>query len=163
MRAGPVVIGYDGTPPSEQALREAADLFAPRRVLVVVVWEAGRAFELAEMPIRVLETPPTALDVRTAFEVDKAMYEAAERLAGRGAALAQDLGLDAEGLAVADDMTVADTLVRLAREFDAAALVVGSHGHGGLREALLGSTSRGVVKHAPCPVVLVRWDGKPPD
>src|SRR5215211_999060 len=121
MRAGPVIIGYDGTPPAEQALREAADLLAPRRVLVVVVWEAGRAFELAEMPIRVLEAPPTALDVRTAFEVDKAMYEAGEQLAANGAALAKDLGLDAEGLAVADDITVADTLVRLAREFDAAA------------------------------------------
>jgi hypothetical protein len=38
---GPVVIGYDGSPVADRALAEAAGL------LVVVVWEAGRAFEAA--------------------------------------------------------------------------------------------------------------------
>jgi nucleotide-binding universal stress UspA family protein len=35
-------------------------------------------------------------------------------------------------------------------------LVVGSRGHGGLTEALLGSVSQHCVHHAPCPVVIVR-------
>lgn len=43
-------------------------------------------------------------------------------------------------------------------EFAAGAslLVIGSHGTGGLRGKLLGSTSQAVVRHAPCPVLLVR-------
>jgi nucleotide-binding universal stress UspA family protein len=35
-------------------------------------------------------------------------------------------------------------------------LVVGSRGHGGLAEALLGSVGQFCVHHAPCPVVIMR-------
>lgn len=35
-------------------------------------------------------------------------------------------------------------------------LVVGSRGTGGLTGMVLGSTSQAVVRHAPCPVLLVR-------
>jgi|ERR1022692_1904200 nucleotide-binding universal stress UspA family protein len=39
---------------------------------------------------------------------------------------------------------------------DADLLVVGSRGHGGFTEALLGSVSQHLVQHAPCPVVIIR-------
>jgi nucleotide-binding universal stress UspA family protein len=35
-------------------------------------------------------------------------------------------------------------------------LVVGSRGHSGLAEALLGSVGQYCVRHAPCPVVIMR-------
>jgi nucleotide-binding universal stress UspA family protein len=149
-----VVIGFDGTPASERALRAAADLFAPRPAVIVVVWEAGRAFDLMEVPT--LDLPPAGVDVRTAFELDQAVYEQAQRVAQQGATLARGLGLEGDGLAVADELTVGDTLVRLAKEYEAQALVVGSHGHSTLGELLVGSTTREVLKHADCPVVVVR-------
>jgi nucleotide-binding universal stress UspA family protein len=34
-------------------------------------------------------------------------------------------------------------------------VVVGDHPHGRLGEVLLGSVSREVIRHAPCPVVVV--------
>jgi nucleotide-binding universal stress UspA family protein len=165
MHSGPVVIGFDGTTAAERALRESAGLLAPRQALVVVVWEAGRAFELMTLPTHALDMPPVSLDIRAAIEAEKAAYEAAERLAEQGAALASDLGYQAEGLAVADDLTVADTLLRVATERDSQALVVGSHGRQGLTAVLLGSTSKAVVQRAPCPVVVVRSDAprKDPD
>jgi nucleotide-binding universal stress UspA family protein len=51
---------------------------------------------------------------------------------------------------------VADTLVRVAGEMDAAATVVGTSGIGGSRELLLGGTARHVIRRARCPVVLRR-------
>ena len=41
-------------------------------------------------------------------------------------------------------------------------LVVGSRGHGGFVEALLGSTGQHAVHHATCPVVVIRDSGTGP-
>jgi len=155
MRSGPVIFGFDGTAAAEQALREGAAVFAPRRALVVSVWEAGRAFEVAAQPVRAFEAPGAPLDQNDAFEVDQALYDAAQQTAERGAALAREAGLEAEAMAVADQATVADTLVRLARELDGQVVVVGAHTRRGLSGRLLGSTSRSVVERAPCPVLVV--------
>ena len=154
-----MVIGYDGSQAAERAVAEAASLLAPRATLVVVVWEAGRAFEAAEWAALTLDVPAPTVDLRTALELDQAVYAAAERTAQQGAGLARSMGLQAESLVVADEETVADTLIRIARERNAPALVVGAHRHGALSEVLLGSTSRDVVRHAPCPAVVVREDG----
>ena len=51
----------------------------------------------------------------------------------------------------------AEVLVRAA--CGAEMLVVGSRGHGGFTEALLGSVSQYCVHHAPCPVLVIRGTG----
>jgi nucleotide-binding universal stress UspA family protein len=38
---------------------------------------------------------------------------------------------------------------------DAEMIVLGSHGHGSFHDALVGSTSQHVIRHAPCPVVIL--------
>lgn len=47
----------------------------------------------------------------------------------------------------------------LAASLDAAAIVLGSRGHGGIRRAVLGSVSDHVVRHAPCTVVVTGPEG----
>jgi nucleotide-binding universal stress UspA family protein len=153
--SGPILIGYDGSPAADHALREAAALLGPRPALVVVVWEAGSAYATLEGP----EIPAAPIDLRTAALADEAMYEGARLMADRGARLAAELGFEAESLTVADDVTVGKTLVRLARERDAQAMVVGAHAHSRLEKLFIGSTSRHVVEHAPCPVLVVRPPG----
>jgi nucleotide-binding universal stress UspA family protein len=158
MRAGPVVIAYDAGPAAERAVRETGPLLRGRPALVVVVHKAGLGFELVELPTSSVGLPPASIDVRTALEVDRALAERARQVAQTGASLARECGFaDAEGLAVADDLetTVAETIVDVARERDAQAIVVGAHAHGGVA-ALLGDTSRGVVRRAEAPVVVVR-------
>jgi nucleotide-binding universal stress UspA family protein len=148
----PIIIGYDGSPAAELAIGDAGALLAGRPALVVVVWEPGTGFNLVADPT----IPPAPIDVRVALEVDRALYERAQLMAQQGANRASEAGLKAEGLVVADELTVADTLLRLARERDAPAIVVGSHGHNALREVVLGSTTRDVIKHAECAVIVRR-------
>ena len=50
----------------------------------------------------------------------------------------------------------ADTICRVAERLGVGAIVVGSHGRTGLRRLFLGSVSEHVVRHAPCPVLVVR-------
>jgi nucleotide-binding universal stress UspA family protein len=50
----------------------------------------------------------------------------------------------------------APEIVVVAEEIDAGLVVMGSTGLGGIRGALLGSVSESVVKHAHCPVLVVR-------
>src|SRR5215207_9185715 len=50
----------------------------------------------------------------------------------------------------------AEEIVALGEELGAGLIVVGSRGRGGLRRALIGSVSDSVVRHAHCPVLVVR-------
>jgi nucleotide-binding universal stress UspA family protein len=117
-------------------------LLAGQPVLVVVVREAGAAL--------------AGLDAGTAFEVDQAMYHEARRSAAAAVEVAREIGLAARGLVVPADASVAETLVRLAREHDSPAVVVGAPNRGRVGELLLGSTARSLLHRAPCPVVVVR-------
>ena len=47
-------------------------------------------------------------------------------------------------------------IVKAAKEWPADVIVIGSHGRHGLERALLGSVAEGVMRHAPCSVLVVR-------
>jgi nucleotide-binding universal stress UspA family protein len=50
----------------------------------------------------------------------------------------------------------ADEIALVARELEAHLVIVGTHGRQGLSRMLLGSVAEGVVRMAPCPVLVVR-------
>ena len=56
-------------------------------------------------------------------------------------------------------------LVELAEDEEVDLVILGSHGRSGLSRAFLGSVAERVVRHAPCPVLVVRGrcDNKPKD
>jgi nucleotide-binding universal stress UspA family protein len=60
------------------------------------------------------------------------------------------------------DTQIDEEIVDLAHSIDAGMIVMGSRGQGRLRRALLGSVSESVVRHAHCPVTIVR-DTTAPD
>jgi nucleotide-binding universal stress UspA family protein len=47
-------------------------------------------------------------------------------------------------------------VVALAKELGVGLIVMGCRGHRGIRRAIEGSISDGVIRHAPCPVLVVR-------
>jgi nucleotide-binding universal stress UspA family protein len=49
-----------------------------------------------------------------------------------------------------------EEIVKLAEEIGAGLIVMGSRGRGGVRRSLMGSVSDSVVRHAHCPVMVVR-------
>lgn len=79
----------------------------------------------------------------------------AERAAAARAAL--DVTRAALGLDDAETMIVtgspAHSICELAGTLEAAVIVIGTRGRGGLRRAVLGSVSDHVVRQAPCPVL----------
>ena len=80
--------------------------------------------------------------------------EQVERIEAQGGSARQTylrLGRPDEGA-----ITVAEQIVNLAEEIRAGLIVIGSRGRSGIRRALMGSVSDSVVRHAHCPVLVVR-------
>jgi len=68
-------------------------------------------------------------------------------------------GLSAKAVILQGDVT--EIILQEARQSKADLIIIGSHGHGALYHLLLGSVSEGVLREAPCPVMIVpsREDG----
>lgn len=62
-------------------------------------------------------------------------------------------GIEAKALLVQG--SIVETLLEQAEKGNADLIVAGSHGHGRLYTALLGSVSEGILRNAPCPLLLV--------
>jgi universal stress protein A len=49
-----------------------------------------------------------------------------------------------------------DTIVDVARDTQADLIITTTHGYTGLKHVVMGSTAERIVRHAPCPVLVVR-------
>jgi nucleotide-binding universal stress UspA family protein len=146
--SGPVLIAFDGSPGAEHAIEAAGALLGDREVVVLTVWE----------PLVVTLTHNAAALVGAGMlpsdDADSQMELQALAVAQHGAGLARDAGFDATARWEADSGTIADAIIAVATEIDAAAIVTGSRGLHGLR-ALLGSVSERVLERARRPVLVV--------
>lgn len=52
-------------------------------------------------------------------------------------------------------------IAEAARMLDADLIVIGTHGRTGLKRTLMGSTAEKIVRHAPCPVLVMREKRSP--
>lgn len=139
---GPVVVGVDGSPLSEGALKSAFDYAAAlgTSLRVVHTWTDLSADALYGYGLEPEQLQRLA---------DEAHEVVAERIAGFGSDYPD---VEVERIIVPDGP--AAQLVEHAK--DAQLLVVGSRGRGGFRGLLLGSTSQAVLHRATCPVLVVK-------
>jgi nucleotide-binding universal stress UspA family protein len=147
---GPSVLGFDGSEPARGAVRAAAELLSVKKAVVTTVWipyTTVTAAGVAGAPASVVAGGVEQLDRETA--------ERARRTAEDGARLAAEHGLEASAEATEATSNASAALLRLAKERRAAALVVGSHGRGGIGATVLGSVSAQLVQHADRPVLVV--------
>ncbi|MBD0323080.1 MAG: universal stress protein, partial [Aldersonia sp.] len=136
-RTGPVVVGVDGSGNSQQAVALAFTEAEIRGAEVVAVhaWSDASQFSL-----------PT-IEFQAVAEAEEALVSAA--LAG---ARQDHPDVPVQTVIVRD--RPAQNIVEQAA--NAQLVVVGSHGRGGFKGMLIGSTSRAVVQNAECPVIVVR-------
>jgi nucleotide-binding universal stress UspA family protein len=152
--AGRIVVGVDGSPSSRAALRWAVGEAALRDATVVAVhaWSFVPPAPLAEPGMM----PIGALDLTGQLEAERRAAQAE-----LDAALA-DAFPDGTPEGVEPKLVDGEPAGVLEAEASGADLVVvGSRGRSGLAYVLLGSVSRHVVDHAPCPVVVVKAECGP--
>jgi nucleotide-binding universal stress UspA family protein len=141
-----VLIATDGSDASIEAARRAAQLLRPAEhvtllsVLTEVPGDDAGGFEGS---------------VYSAGEQEalwkQELAEAGEELERTAAALTST-AVD-KRIEVGD---VSGTICKVAADLNVDVIVVGSHGRGALERLLLGSVSDQVVRHAPCPVLVIR-------
>jgi nucleotide-binding universal stress UspA family protein len=85
------------------------------------------------------------------------LEESATRELPKLGARAECAGLDVEEVLVHGD--AAGEIVRVARERQIDLIVISSHGRTGWGRMLFGSTAESVVRHAHCPVLVVKPKG----
>jgi nucleotide-binding universal stress UspA family protein len=126
--------------------------------LLAQTWPADIQFRVvhAIQPPPVWDLPPTYWT---------ALMEDAERhgkaLVGKTAEKLKTIGPNVTAEALVVQGFPDEKICEMAGEWNADAVVVGSHGRRGFERLVMGSVSVSVLAHAPCTVIVVRKKGSP--
>ncbi len=144
-----VVVGTDGSPTAELAVRHASALAKDHGARLVIV----TAYEPHDDSL-VKQTEGVPDDIRWAL-TDRVQ---AEEKAIHGRELAGEAGLSGV-VAQAIPGSPPDVLLEAAHDFGADVIVVGSKGLTSAARFVLGSVASSVSHHAPCDVLIVHTTG----
>ena len=140
---GPVLFAYDGSELARLAIEEAGRQLEPGRdAVVLTVW---RPYAVGFIP-----PPEVKFDAAASDQVRKA----AEETAAQGASIAQAAGFRAHSVAVEEAPTWKG-IARVADDYDADLIVLGSHGKSGFPGIFLGSVAGSVAAHSGRNVLIV--------
>jgi nucleotide-binding universal stress UspA family protein len=143
-----VLIATDGSDVALAAARRATELF---RGAEFVVFAAARDPDVA-----VLASPGALMATPIVTGADDSIRRALVQEAHDAVTHTMSVMADASLTEAIEAGEPGEEICRAATTQAADVIVVGSHGVGGIRRALLGSVSDHVVRFAPCPVLVVR-------
>ena len=135
-----ILVGDDGSPGGAEAIGFSARIAAPLGAEVVVVEAYSPLDELASA------TPPV--------DFGQLEAKARDRLETERAAALREAGV-AHRVLLIEDPDAIGVLARTAGEVAADLVVVGSHGHTGWRERILGDVATKLPHEVSCPVTIV--------
>jgi len=138
-----VVVGVDGTRGTVAAIRLAATEARYRNAPLVAVMAYSGESTLGAPAARPVATLRTAADERVLVE-DRLRDAVRDALADHAGAVDYRVVAGLSGRALVD----------AARAADAQLIVLATRGEGGMAK-LLGTVSQYVLRHAPCPVLVV--------
>ena len=140
-----ILLATDGSPHADLAAGVAMDLASSTgsRLHVVAV---GRTF------------PAAVYDEYTETRREDLRREAKEILDEQVRKI-EESGGDVAVAHLKLDERRDEAIVHLAEDIDAGLRVIGSRGFGGMKRALMGNVADSVVRHAHCPVLVVRPTG----
>jgi nucleotide-binding universal stress UspA family protein len=139
-----ILLATDGSEEAQLASTTAADL-AEKTNLELHVLTVGPDYPLYELPEHPAEFEDVLRENRR--EAKEVLEQQAKRIEESGVSVKETHLREGR----ADE-----EIVEVAEEIGAGLIVMGSRGYGRLRRALLGSVSDAVVRHAHCPVTIVR-------
>jgi nucleotide-binding universal stress UspA family protein len=154
-----ILLATDGSTEAELAARTAADLSQKTDSELHVI----HVLDVAKVGLSMSVLYSEATDPEGVELPDPVLEEELERRAKQGG---RDL-LDEEvqrvrstgGTVARSHLMMGEVereIVHLAEDLGAGLIVMGSRGRRGMRRALMGSVSDSVVRHAHCPVMVVR-------
>jgi nucleotide-binding universal stress UspA family protein len=150
---GPVLLAYDGSPDARAAIARAGRLVSGRRAVIVHVWSSPVRHTVTG---RALGAAPMKEFRAFIADYDSIFAEAAESEVAEGVALARDAGFDVSGESLESSGSTWHAIADAAERHDAAVIVAGSRGRGGVKSALLGSVTSGLVHNAETPTLVMR-------
>jgi nucleotide-binding universal stress UspA family protein len=151
-----ILVPLDGSEHSQRALEIAAQVAKRFKARITLIHVYSVTVPPVIMPEPTTLTP-SGVPVVTPAELSE-MVEAA-RGVGRKILAEAEGRLKSEGLQVDTSLKEGNTvqeITRAAKEGNFDLIVMGARGIGKLRELLVGSVSEGVIKHASCPVLVVK-------
>lgn len=150
-----MLLCFDGSDDAATAIAQAAELLAPRRAVVLTVWEPVATWEPYD-PATILSAPMSKL-LSKELGIDDIAAEVAEEKVKQGVALASSAGFAAQGRVTHGKTWRA--ICDVAGEIDAATIVLGARGLSRMGSLLLGSVSSAVLAHTERPVLVVPHHG----
>src|SRR5215216_2004573 len=140
-----VLVALDGSEESTLAAKTAAD----------IAEKTGSELHVVHVRNAPMYIDPSTERVRRLADVEEAVRREAQEFLDSQVKQIQDAGGTVARAHIRLGTPVAE-IVNLADGIEAGLIVMGSRGMGGIRRLLLGSVSDGVVRHAHCPVQVVR-------
>ena len=144
-----ILLATDGSEEAQVAAKTAADLAKSTNSELHLIY-------VGHMPSIFYESPGTmALDPDLQSRMEEEAEEAAKTKLKEQVQKIREAGIEVAAIHTSVGFPDVE-IVGLAERLGAGLIVMGSRGLGPLKRALMGSVSDSVVRHAHCPVLVVR-------